>query len=221
MYLFLLAPRLLYPNKTGVFLSEEWNTRISLLDRAKVSTDEDAWLEFADYYRDYILMVLRKMRIRTIDIDDLAQEVLIKIWQNLGKFKVDSDRARFRTWLSTLIRNQALDQIKMAKRYKTRVDKKAEQDLVPQDEEYVTKCELDRIIESEWERHIIQLGLKNIKKLFSEQAIYVFEQSLLGKTSDELSKELDIKPNSVNKLKNRVKTRMMEEVSALRSHLGM
>jgi RNA polymerase sigma factor (sigma-70 family) len=202
-------------------LSGEWNTRVSLLERAKVVDDEEAWQEFVSFYHDYIRVVLLKMRIRSIDLEDLLQEVLIKIWQNLSKFKIDQDRARFRTWLSTLIRNQALDQVKMAKRYKNRVDKKAVVDLIPEDEKNIAKTELDKVIESEWEKHIIKVALGNIRSLFSEQAIYVFEQSLLGKNSEELSQKLDIKPNSVNKLKNRVKMRMIEEVEHLRNHLGM
>lgn len=192
-----------------------------MLERAKVVDDEEAWQEFVSFYHDYIRVVLLKMRIRSIDLEDLLQEVLIKIWQNLSKFKIDQDRARFRTWLSTLIRNQALDQVKMAKRYKNRVDKKAVVDLIPEDEKNIAKTELDKVIESEWEKHIIKVALGNIRSLFSEQAIYVFEQSLLGKNSEELSQKLDIKPNSVNKLKNRVKMRMIEEVEHLRNHLGM
>ncbi|MBF0198523.1 MAG: RNA polymerase sigma factor [Planctomycetes bacterium] len=198
-------------------MGEDWNTRISLINRAKDGDDEAAWEEFVSIYHGYIFMILKHMRITSVDLEDLTQEVLVKIWKNLPKFDEKDNRARFRTWLSTLIRNQALDAIKMAKRYKKRVDKAQEEGMIKS----INECELEAIIDSEWGQHILKVALGNIRDVFSEQAIFVFEESVKGVTEQELAEKLGIKINSVNKLKNRVKKRMIEEVKSLREHVGI
>ena len=92
-------------------MSDEWITRATLLQRAKDPDNQAAWEELVTYYKGFILIVVRHMNISENDCDDLVQEVLIKIWRNLSKFEIDSDRAKFRTWLSTIIRNTVLNYI--------------------------------------------------------------------------------------------------------------
>lgn len=196
---------------------EEWQTRQTLLMRAKNQDDSAAWEEFVAYYRSFIYMVLHKMNLHSVDLDDLAQDVLIRIWKSLPNFTYDQDRAKFRTWIGRLIRNQVLDHIRTTER-RNRKHAAVEQDTAP-GINVMAEPELERIIEREWKLHIIQLALKNISSLFSERAIAAFRMSIAGKSTAEIAAYFDVKPNSVVKLKNRVKERLIQEIKHLRNEL--
>ena len=51
-------------------------------------------------------MILVKMMVIEADRDDLKQDILLLIWKDLRKMKPGKNGARFRTWLSTVIRNR-------------------------------------------------------------------------------------------------------------------
>ena len=140
--------------------------------RAKNQDDHAAWEEFERYYRDFIYMVLRQMNLYSIEIDDLAQEILIKIWKSLPNHIYDKDRARFRTWLSRLIRNQVLDYIRATQRRNRK--HAAAEDEAADSIKVITEPDVERIIQKEWEVYIVQLALTNISSLFSDRAIEAF-----------------------------------------------
>lgn len=186
--------------------------------RAKNQDDEAAWEEFVAYYRDFIVMILRKMNLYSVDLDDLTQEVLVRIWKSLPNHIYDQDRAKFRSWLSHVIRNQVLNHIRANQRRDTR------HAVATRDESVGglftnEEPEIEKIIQQEWEVYVVKLALKNISALFSEGAIKAFTLSVEGKSSAQIAAHLGVKPNSVIKLKNRVKVRLAQEIQHLRNEL--
>ena len=192
-------------------MTDQWLTRKTLLQRAKDSSDPRAWGDFVAYYQGFISIILFRMNLNQSEHDDLKQEILLKIWKNLEKFEVDDQRAKFRTWLSTLIRNRALYHFRKNSRQPTM--NSLEQ------VELISQPELDEIIKKEWQRYLTGIAMRNIKKLFSGTAVRAFELSLLGKDATEISVELGIAKDSVRTLKNRVKLRLVKEIENLRIEL--
>ena len=47
------------------------------------------------------------------EIDDILQELYLKVWRNAGKF--DVDRASIITWMCTIARNTAIDAVRLRK----------------------------------------------------------------------------------------------------------
>ena len=199
-------------------MSEEWQTRKTLLMRAKNQDDHAAWEDFTAYYREFIHMVLHQMNISSAEIDDLVQEILIQIWKSLPKHVYDTDRAQFRTWLSRLIRNQVLNHFRTIKR-RDRKHAAVANDEVLELVEVVTEPEVEKIIQKEWEVYIVQLAIENIKPLFSERSITAFSMGLDGYSTSEIAEQLGVKANSVVKLKSRVKARLVKEIHRLRNEL--
>ena len=85
---------------------EKWNTRKSLLLRASDPDNHNAFEEFTDYYQDFIHIVIMKLGVSPTDCKDLEQEILVKLWRNLAKFDSEREKANFKGWLSTVIRNE-------------------------------------------------------------------------------------------------------------------
>lgn len=198
-------------------MADDWNTRLTLLQRAKNPDDQQAWDEFVRYYRDFIKVVLAQMGLNQKDSDDLIQEILVKIWKTLPKMDYDQNRARFRTWMSHLIRNKVIDHFRKVKRLSNKQEMIVEEsgNLTP----VKSEPEVQKIIQTEWEVYIVKLALKRIAGHFSERAIEAFEMSMDNISPDDIGKKLGIKGNSVTKLKNRVKQRLIKEIELLRSEL--
>ena len=74
-------------------------------------------------------------------------------------------------------------------------------------------------MEHEWEIHLTNLALENIAPLFTGKAVDAFRMTLAGKSVEEIAKALDLKDNSVYRLKNRVKERLILEIKHLREEL--
>lgn len=197
-------------------MSDRWITRATLLQRAQDPDDQKAWLDFVKYYQDFIHVILHQMSFRASDMDDVTQEILLKIWRYLSTFDGEKHQVKFRTWLSKLIRNQALNYIKKNQRYELRQEKVLAQ---CDTEQIISQPELDKIVQFEWEKHITTTALNNIKALFTGVAVQAFELSLAGKTSKEIGEVLAINPESVRTLKNRVKLRLIKEIEQLREEL--
>jgi RNA polymerase sigma-70 factor (ECF subfamily) len=83
----------------------------------------------------------------------------------------------------------------------------------------VSETEVDEVIQKEWETYVVNLAMKNIKTLFSARAIEIFSQLLDGADTKTIAVRYDIEENSVHKLKNRVKNRLIEEIQRIRENL--
>lgn len=84
-------------------------TRHSLIQRLQDSGDEAAWEEFASIYRPIIVRLALRKQLKFDEAEDLAQQVLLLVLKNISKWKPDPARARFRTWLQTVVRNATLN----------------------------------------------------------------------------------------------------------------
>ena len=85
------------------------------------------------------------------------------------------------------------------------------------------------LFEREWEIHLTNMALDNIEPLFSGKAVDAFRLTLQGKSVEEIANELELKENSVYRLKNRVKEQMEqtqknyylnEQMRAIKKEMG-
>ncbi|MFN7575367.1 MAG: RNA polymerase sigma factor [Planctomycetota bacterium] len=84
-------------------------TRHSLIQRLQDGGDDAAWEEFASIYRPIIVRIALRKQLQFDDAEDLAQQVLLLVLKNIGNRKTDPARARFRTWLQTVVRNATMN----------------------------------------------------------------------------------------------------------------
>ena len=189
-------------------------TRQTLIARLRDQHDEESWETFTQIYQRYIYVVIRRMNLSHSEAEDLVQEILIKVWNKLPELDYNPDKARFRTWLSTVIKNRVISYIRSNQSHANKLNKAAQEIG-----ESYSDHEIDEIIRKEWENYITNMAMERIKKSFPGQAINVFEMSLEGKSIADIAESLNLKENSVYKSRNRVKARLIEEISLLRSDL--
>lgn len=198
-------------------MSEEWVTKQTLLVRIKNKDDDQAWNEFVIYYESFIKKILRYLKVDLNDEEDLTQEILLKLWKSLQNLDYNPEKARFRTWLSTVIRNKYYDFL----RKKQRTIKSTS---VSEDETFEASAEFDEeemanFIDLEWRKNITNLALQNLEKVFSRNAIETFKLSLEEVSTKDIARKLGIAENSVYTLRKRVEAKLIREVKRLKEEV--
>ncbi|WP_372796535.1 RNA polymerase sigma factor [Pontiella sp.] len=195
-------------------MGEADHTRYTLLQRACDLNDEQAWEEFVGHYRRFIFYILHEMGVAAGDIEDVAQQVLLALTKDLPGY--DSSRARFRTWLSTVIRNAALAHFRKQNNRQKRIRMFGEEQLI---DAAFQSSEVEQRIEEEWAAYVGDLAMGRVRKVFKGQAIEVFEQGLDGKSAADVAASTGLSVASVYTLRKRVKKRLYLEIRAVVAEL--
>lgn len=74
--------------------------------RIRNPNDVDAWNDFVSLYSSIVRGYCQQRRLQANDIDDIAQEVMLKIANGIRNFEYNPARGRFRAWLGTITVNQ-------------------------------------------------------------------------------------------------------------------
>lgn len=198
-------------------MNDQYKTRQTLIQRVKDNQDERSWEEFLHTYQPYIRAIVRNMNITEHDAEDIVQQVMLKVWKKIGELENNPNK-RFRSWLSTTTANCVKDFMRKCKSDTARLEKASRDETLS----YINSIrlpEIEEIAERHWGIHIFNLAMERIEGLFSGKAIQVFLFSLEGLAVNEIAQKLELKENSVYRLKNRVKDRLALEIHQLRKEL--
>lgn len=197
-------------------MDNQWQTRQTLIQRAKDQSDEEAWKEFISFYKMFIYYLLNRMNVSLNEMDDLVQEILLTLWKKLESY--ESSKAKFRTWLSTVIRNTTINYLKQNSSYKTRKEEfKSSLDAMNS----YSEPEMDKIVEREWKVYLTNLAMERIKKVFSGHALEAFKSGMEGISAEDVADKLGITVDSVYTLRGRVKKRFVREIRFLMDELEL
>jgi RNA polymerase sigma-70 factor (ECF subfamily) len=87
---------------------DDMYTSAMFLSQLRDPKNDDAWTKFHEMYGPGIRACCLRRGFSQQEAEDLSQEVLIKIVMAMPNFEYDRSK-RFRNWLSTVIKNAALD----------------------------------------------------------------------------------------------------------------
>lgn len=196
-------------------MDDQYKTRQTLIQRLQDNQDEPSWEDFLRIYRPYIYAIIRNMNIPEHDLDDIVQQVMIKLWKYIQSYSFEN---RFRYWLSRVTKNCVKDYIQKRMKDAEQLEEVAKDERLA----YLSAIalpDIDRIAEREWGIYLSNLALERISEYFSGRAIEVFRMSLKGIDDHEIAEKMELKINSVYRLKSRVKARMVQEIELIRDGL--
>ncbi len=76
--------------------------------------DRDAYAALVRHHQRPLFAFLGRMGLHQFEAEELAQEAFIRAWQHLGRYR--SERGAFSTWLYTIARRLALNELDRAGR---------------------------------------------------------------------------------------------------------
>ena len=197
-------------------MNNQWQTRQTLIQRAKNQSDEAAWNEFVSFYKMFIYYLLNRMNVSLNEMDDLVQEILLTLWGKLNSY--NPQKAKLRTWLSKVIRNTTLNYLKRSNSYKNRTEQL--QNSIEAMNSF-SEPEMDKIVEREWKAYLTNVAMERIKKVFSGHALKAFQSGVDGVSAEDIAKDLGITVESVYTLRGRVKKRFVREIRFLMDELEL
>ena len=211
---------MLTSDKTGTAKDEGgWSTRYTLLRRLATRHTSDAWEEFLTHYRPYVLMVAKAMQLPHNEAEDVTQDVMVKLWQQLPDKYSQVEGKRFRSWLSTVIRNQVHN-------YRRKPEVRRELVVEPENVGRMDATplssppEIEEIAEREWHTYIATLAWRRAQPHLTEKECAVFLLRNQGRSPADIARQVAIGRNSVYVYYQRAKDLLREEIRLIRRELG-
>lgn len=176
-----------------------------LIQKAKAG-DNKAFEELIEEHFKKIYNIAYRMTGNPDDASDMTQEVMIKLFRNIGSFKGDS---KFSTWVYRVATNTCLDELKKQKRH-SHTSLNAEfdtgegeltydvEDTAPTPEEATEKKEL---------RHTVAAA---IQKLSPDHKAAIILRDIKGFSYDEIAKVLKCSEGTVKSRLNRARAALKE-----------
>lgn len=139
-----------------------------------------------------------------MDADDVTQEVLIRIWKNMGNFKIESAKS----WIMKTTHNLCLDYIRKRRIVNERVytiDDDTELNIPDNSEENNINMKTDFLILKDKVKEAVKNLPENLSSVF-----ILYE--LQGYKYNEISEVLNIPLNSVKVYLLRARKKLQEEL---------
>jgi RNA polymerase sigma factor (sigma-70 family) len=197
----------------------QYQTRVTLLAKLKKSENHEAWHEFENIYRGFILSLILRMGINPDDAEDISQAVLTKVWQKIEDFEYSQNKGKFHNWLAAMTRNTVKDFFRTKKNFITGRDSVEYQEQYVSIEEHVLP-DIENLAREEWVLHITNLAWNNIKDNIYETKREVFKLVSAEVPNKEIAKRLGISEASVRVYKAEVFEKMRTEITRLNRELG-
>jgi len=179
------------------------STHASMLSRLRDLGDQDAWSWFDERYKDLILRYCRRKGLQPSDAEDVRQIVLLNLARGLGSFQYDRSRGRFRDYLGLVVRN-AIHRLFRSPNARLRgLETSVEKELIA-----APDTELDDLWDKEWMHAHYRRALEKVRCSADPKSVLVFELLLDGATLDAAAAELDMRRETVQKVKQRMRDRL-------------
>ena len=176
-------------------------TRIASLPAGE---DEAEWAKFVELYGPAIdkFVRLRDPGMTDEDVEDMVQDTLAKLVPLLRKRAFDPRRAKFSTWLGTIVRRQMID--RMRRRNVRNMD--AQVQLTPAMEESADS-DPAAAIDRDWRLACHKAAVQHVfaHSALSEQSRRIYLMSTEeGLSAKEIAGRLGLEANAVRSIRSRV-----------------
>ena len=174
--------------------------------------DEAEWARFVELYGPAIDRFVRMQDpdMPDADVEDMVQATLAKLVPLLRKRAFDPRRAKFSTWLGTIIRRQMVDRLRRRKARNLDAQVPLTPDMMPFDDSDPAE-KIDR----DWHLACHQAAIRHVfaHSALSEQSRRIYRMSTEdGLSTKEIAHRLGLAENAVRAIRSRV-ARMIAAVA--------
>jgi RNA polymerase sigma factor (sigma-70 family) len=167
--------------------SEDGRTRGSWIALLKEG-DREAWEAFLPRYTPFLVAVFRKHGLHSDDWEDVQQNLLLTLFQNIGKYEHNPLEPSFRRWLATLIRSRVVDQ---QRKHGRRPCPLSEEHLNQFCEQAAAECQ--RLAQEDWRQQQLDDILRTVERQAPPSKWEVFRLRWReGKSVEEVGQALGL-----------------------------
>lgn len=158
-----------------------------LIKRA-ASGDEYSFEQLVGKYQQAVFNTIYRYTGSREDVEDLAQEIFVKVWRNAAKFK---GKSKFSTWLYRIVVNHCLN-YRRKNRYKNvSLDALIAQGNLPD----------SLIVEPDWEqRRKVEIVRRAVEELPERQRMALILAQFEGRSYGEIAEIMKVSRSSVESL---------------------
>lgn len=172
----------------------------------------EAWDQFYQTYSTILSRFASCYDLSASEVDDLVQEVWVKVIRRLPEFHWDRNRGGLRTWLYLLVRSQAIDHIR-AKGRRAVVSNGVS--LLDEREPLDLASNPADAVEKQWRHELVQTVLEEIRASSSPANYDVIRLRFVeGKSVDEVAAALDMTREQVWDRQHRMLQKIRAAVGA-------
>lgn len=186
-------------------------TRPTLIQRLQQGGDDAAWEEFVSIYRPVVVRMALQKQMQPDDAEDLAQQVMMLVLRSIRTWTLDPERARFRTWLQTVVRNATINALTRRPKDQgrggtTSIDKLNQQ-----------PARADSIwFDLEWQRETLRWAVGQVRSEFEPATWTAFwETAIEGASAQEVAKRIGKSVGAVYIARTRVMQRIKQRIASL------
>jgi RNA polymerase sigma-70 factor (ECF subfamily) len=189
------------------------DTSLTLLERLqKNPEDPQAWKLFIERYQPRIRRWCVYWGLQDADADDVAQEVLVKLFGALRKFQYDPSGS-FRAWLKTVTQHAWSDFVATRHRdpgQTSRIDTIADSAEAQSD--------LERQLEDAFDRELLEVAIHRVKGRIKPSTWDAFQLTAIeGLSGTTAARKLGLPVGHVFVAKHRVQKMLQDEVRILKN----
>ena len=180
----------------------------SLLIRIRNPQDEAAWKMFVDLYLPAVYGYCRRLGLQDANAQDASQEAFSRVSRAIRQFEYDPAKGRFRAWLGTIVRQQAIRQRRQGARPGLAPGEGADDSQLE-----AMPADNDPQWLEEFNTRVCQAALERVQAEFDELSWRAFQLTWKDQRTPDEAAELLSKPKSwIYLAKFRVLKRLKEEV---------
>jgi RNA polymerase sigma-70 factor (ECF subfamily) len=191
----------------------EPRTGSTLLTLVRNPADPQAWETFVDRYTPLVAGWCRRWQLQSADVQDVTQEVLLKLARHIRKFPYEPAKGHFRGWLLTLTRNVWRDLRDSRRRAGWASGDSHMQRLLEEQED---RNGLAEALDQGFLVELYQEAQARVQLRVSRDTWQAFQLlALEGRSGADVAAKLHMKVATVYTAKNRVQKMLQQEIHKL------
>jgi RNA polymerase sigma factor (sigma-70 family) len=195
------------------FISAE-RTSVSLLQLA-IQNDSSAWKQMNTLYQPMITRWLHFIGVNSQDVEDLNQEVMVKLYRGLPTFSHRGQKGAFRAWLKTITRHCVSEYYRRPNKHQPVASGGSDFQMML-NQLADPNSDLSQQWDKEHDQHVLRRLLTIVEADFDPQTKSVFHRLVFDQIPPKtVASEFHMKEATVYAAKSRVLQRLRKEAADL------
>ncbi len=192
-------------------MDHDSQTRVSLLLQLHDLDNQVAWERFVDLYGPRIYSWCTHWGLQQADAEDVAQNLILKLFHRLRDFEYDRSKGSFRGWLKTVTQNALRD---FARRQKRTPDAAADSDAWDMLHNEPAREDFSRRIEQAFDLELLDEARRRVQKRVAAHTWQAFELIEQGDLPvGEIAEQVGMQVAMVYVARSKVKKMLKEELA--------